>query len=267
MNKVFFSLIWLSTCAVAYWFGLTQNLNKDKTFLQEEVRSQEIVNEVSKPKDKPTVIISKEEKEILSNPVVSEIDEQDLEIAEISTESSFDRLRSTNPIIRIKAFTEALQNPTEENLAMAVQAFNELPEGPTRFSELRLLAFSWAQINPTAAMEWASGLGGFDKRIGQSSVMDSWARNDSDSAIAWARENFEGGEGTENPYFIGIISGMSENNLIGATELMTELPYGRVRGRAASVLFEETWKRGKGLPCIGLKICQKDLCKTMLIVK
>ena len=247
MNKVFFSLIWLSTCAVAYWFGLTQNLNKDKTFLQEEVRSQEIANEVSKSKDKATVIIPKEEKEIISNPVVSEIDEPELEIAEISTESSFDRLRSTNPIIRIKAFTEALQNPTEENLAMAVQAFNELPEGPTRFSELRLLAFSWAQINPTAAMEWASGLGGFDKRIGQSSVMDSWARNDSDSAIAWARENFEGGEGTENPYFIGIISGMSENNLIGATELMTELPYGRVRGRAASVLFEETWKRGEGV--------------------
>ena len=73
MNKVFFSLIWLSTCAVAYWFGLTQNLNKDKTFIQEEVRSQKIVNEVSKPKDKPTVIIPKEEKETLSNRVPDQI--------------------------------------------------------------------------------------------------------------------------------------------------------------------------------------------------
>ena len=115
-------------------------------------------------------------------------------------------------------------------------------------------------------MEWASGLGGFDKRIGQSSVMDSWARNDSDSAIAWARENFEGGEGTENPYFIGIISGMSENNLIGATELMTELPYGRVRGRAAS-FFLKKHGRGEGVAMHWAENLPEGSLQTIHIVK
>ena len=59
MNKVFF--INLLSTAVAYWFGLTQNLNKDKTFFEEESKL-EIVNEISKPNDKATVIITKEEK-------------------------------------------------------------------------------------------------------------------------------------------------------------------------------------------------------------
>ena len=48
-----------------------------------------------------------------------------------------------------------------------------------------------------------------------------------DAAIAWAKENFDG---DDNPFFVGIINGLSESNLVKATDLMTELPYGRVRG-------------------------------------
>ena len=72
--------------------------------------------------------------------------------------------------------------------------------------------------DPESALECPNNLSGFDKRIGTGSVLDSWARYDSDGAIAWAKENFEG---EDNPYFIGIISGMSQNDLIGASELMT----------------------------------------------
>jgi hypothetical protein len=145
----------------------------------------------------------------------------------------------------MQAFTEALQNPTEENIAQAIEAYEKLPEGPSRFSELRMLTFSWAQVNPEAAIEWIGSLDGFERRIGTGSIMDSWARVNSDAAIAWAKENFEGQEGSENPYFTGIISGMAENNLPGATELLTEMPFGRGRGRAVSVLFERTWKKGE----------------------
>ena len=106
----------------------------------------------------------------------------------------------------------------------------------------RMLAFSWGQSDPQAALEWSNNLEGFDKRIGTGSVLDSWARYDSAGAIAWAKENFEG---EDNPYFIGIISGMSQNDLIGASELMTTLPYGRTRGRAASILVEKTWQMGE----------------------
>ena len=105
-----------------------------------------------------------------------------------------------------------------------------------------MLAISRGQSDPQAALEWSDKLEGFDKRIGTGSVLDSWSRYDSAGAIAWAKENFDG---EDNPYFIGIISGMSENDLIGASELMTTLPYGRTRGRAASILVEKTWQMGE----------------------
>ena len=129
-----------------------------------------------------------------------------------------------------------------QSIEQAREIYEKLPEGPQRFSELRMLAFSWGQSDPQAALEWSNNLEGFDKRIGTGSVLDSWARYDSDGAIAWAKENFEG---EDNPYFIGIISGMSQNDLIGASELMTTLPYGRTRGRAASILVEKTWQMGE----------------------
>jgi hypothetical protein len=169
------------------------------------------------------------------------------EVETESRDSIADRLASGNPVVRMQAFAELLKNPTEDNIASAIEAYDKLPEGPSRFSELRLLTFSWAQVNPQGAMKWVKSLDGFEQRIGSGSIMDSWARKNSDEAIAWARENFDGGEGSENPYFVGIISGMAENNLVGATDLMSELPYGRVRGRAASILFEQTWKKGEDI--------------------
>ena len=171
----------------------------------------------------------------------------DQEVETESRDSIAERLASGNPVVRMQAFAELLKNPTENNIASAIEAYDKLPEGPSRFSELRLLTYSWAQVNPQGAMKWVKSLDGFEQRIGSGSIMDSWARKNSDEAIAWARENFDGGEGSENPYFVGIISGMAENNLVGATDLMSELPYGRVRGRAASILFEQTWKKGEDI--------------------
>ena len=154
----------------------------------------------------------------------------------------FDRIQSSNPVVRMQAFAELLQNGDEESIQAAKEAYKKLPEGPSRFSELRMLAFSLAQIDPEGAMKWTKELGGFEQRIGSGAVMDSWSRSDPQGAIAWAKENFDG---EDNPYFIGIVSGMSETDMVGATELMTSMPYGRSRGRAASILLERTWTQGE----------------------
>ena len=135
---------------------------------------------------------------------ISEDPEMIQETSEIKTikppeykDSFRERMDSSNPVVRLQAFTELLQNPTSENIATAREAYEKLPEGPARFSELRMLSFSWGQADPRAALEWTSNLDGFEQRIGSGSVLDSWARYDSDGAIAWANENFEG---EENPY-------------------------------------------------------------------
>ncbi len=248
MNKLLLAFLWMFTLAVAYWYGLTQKMESDRLSVNR--------SEVTNPKKDSLKVESKEqgslpknEKTSVSiNTLVEEekvITEQEVGIESI--DSIVDRLASGNPVVRMQAFAELLNNPTEDNIASAIGAYDKLPEGPSRFSELRLLTFSWAQVNPQGAMEWVQNLDGFEQRIGSGSIMDSWARKNSDEAIAWARENFDGGEGSENPYFVGIISGMAEKNLVGATDLMSELPYGRVRGRAASILFEQTWKKGEDI--------------------
>jgi len=248
MNKLLLAFLWMFTLAVAYWYGLTQKMESYRLSVNR--------SEVTNPKKDSLKVESKEqgslpknEKTSVSiNTLVEEekvITEQEVGIESI--DSIVDRLASGNPVVRMQAFAELLNNPTEENIASAIGAYDKLPEGPSRFSELRLLTFSWAQVNPQGAMEWVQNLDGFEQRIGSGSIMDSWARKNSDEAIAWARENFDGGEGSENPYFVGIISGMAEKNLVGATDLMSELPYGRVRGRAASILFEQTWKKGEDI--------------------
>ena len=248
MNKAFIGLLWIASALLMYWLGLEQGTEPSYTGVdgkqvsstpppvpQKKKTEQQVSGELS-----PSVSLSSETR----SSEVSQADpvrDQEI-IVEAQSSDLQDRIKSSNPVVRLRAFTELLEDGSSQSIEQAREIYENLPEGPQRFSELRMLAFSWGQSDPQAALEWSNNLEGFDKRIGTGSVLDSWARYDSDGAIAWAKENFEG---EDNPYFIGIISGMSQNDLIGASELMTTLPYGRTRGRAASILVEKTWQMGE----------------------
>ena len=248
MNKAFIALLWIASALLTYWLGLEQGSGSAYP---------QAVNQASP--DDNAVIAKKNagmsQVTVKAPPVLpsSELSDQDTMIAadpnreeemiyEPQTSDLQDRIKSSNPVVRLRAFSELLEDGSPQSIEQAKEIYEKLPEGPQRFSELRLLAFSWGQSDPESALEWSNNLDGFDKRIGTGSVLDSWARYDSESAIAWAKENFEG---EDNPYYSAIISGMSENDLIGASELMTTLPYGRNRGRAASILVERTWQMGE----------------------
>ena len=249
MNKAFVTLLWLASALLAYWFGLEQGSESVRVAAVSPVVSS--TPQISRPLKQTTNSVSSISKTKISsaaglNDFSGEEDNIDYDNLEKPRESSpvsvMDRIRSSNPVVRLQAFTELLNDPNEQNIEIAKEVYEQLPEGPQRFSELRMLAYSWGQSDPRAALEWVGSLEGFDQRIGSGSVLDSWARYDSAGAIAWAEEKFEG---EDNPYYIGIISGMSEDDLIGASELMTSLPYGRTRGRAASILVEKTWMMGE----------------------
>ena len=243
MNKILLASLWVVSSLLTYWLGLTQSKNSSESLAEvppqpplakpsPQFKSSNPVKSTVVSSDEPTpdLEIPTTEEEVAENPISFE--EDDL----------MTRVASSNPVIRLRAFTELLQNPTPDNLQAAREAYAKLPGGPSRFSELRMLAFSWGQVDPQAALEWVDGLSGFEDRIGAGAVMDSWARYDSVSARAWAEENFEG---EENPYLIGVVSGMSENDLVGASELMASMPRSRSRGRAASILLEKTWQQGE----------------------
>ena len=243
MNKIFLIIFWLSSALFTYWLGMEHGMNRvisldEPTALMPEESIGKIQNADASP---VLVAATKETKE--KNVSLSKKQEV---IKEDPREgkSLQQRMSSSNPVTRLQAFTEILQNPTDDNVATALELYENLPADPSRFSELRLLAFSWGQTDPQAALEWVESLDGFEQRLGSNSVLDAWAREDADSAIAWAKENFEG---EDNPYFVGIIHGLAESNLFKATDLMTSLPYGRVRGRAASIVMGKYWEMGEGV--------------------
>jgi len=248
MNKAFIALLWIASALLTYWLGLEQGSGSAYPQAGNQASPDDNAVIAKKNAGMPQVTVKAP-----PVPPSSEVSDRDTIIAadpsgeeeriyETQTSDLQDRIKSSNPVVRLRAFSELLEDGSPQSIEQAKEIYEKLPEGPQRFSELRLLAFSWGQSDPESALEWSNKLDGFDKRIGTGSVLDSWARYDSESAIAWAKENFEG---EDNPYYSAIISGMSENDLIGASELMTTLPYGRNRGRAASILVERTWQMGE----------------------
>ena len=243
MNKILLASLWIVSVLLTYWLGLTQSNNSSESLA-------EVLPQPPQAKPPPQVKSS--------NPVKSTVVSWDEPASDFETQApeaevgenpiSFEegdlmtRVASSNPVIRLRAFTELLQNPTPGNLQAAREAYSKLPGGPSRFSELRMLAYSWGQMDPQTALEWVDSLSGFEDRIGAGAVMDSWARYDSASALAWAQENFEG---NDNPYLVGVVSGMSESDLAGASELIASMPQSRSRGRAASIVLEKTWQQGE----------------------
>jgi hypothetical protein len=238
----------MASALLTYWLGLEQG--SDSAYPQAENQALPDDNAVIAKKNegmsqataKAPPVLSPRAPSVPLEVIAADPNGEEERISETQTSDLQDRIKSSNPVVRLRAFSELLEDGSPQSIEQAKEIYEKLPEGPQRFSELRLLAFSWGQSDPESALEWSSNLDGFDKRIGTGSVLDSWARYDSESAIAWAKENFEG---EDNPYYSAIISGMSENDLIGASELMTTLPYGRNRGRAASILVERTWQMGE----------------------
>ena len=61
-------------------------------------------------------------------------------LMQVEEEDLMTRVASSNPVVRLRAFTELLQNPHPDNLQAAREAYDKLPGGPSRFSGVRVLA-------------------------------------------------------------------------------------------------------------------------------
>jgi hypothetical protein len=250
MNKALIAFLWIATAVLSYWLGSGKGSDSDnhksenQSLTSNSVSIEDKAEEKHHPKPKVSSLMTAVDESIDSGVMVTQpqLEEKIVANAESDFPSLEERIQSSNMITRLRAFTELLEEGSSQSIEQAREIYEKLPAGPQRYSELRLLAYGWGQKDPESALEWATGLEGTDQRIGTGTVLDSWARYDSAGAIAWARENFEG---EDNPYYVGIISGMSDKDLFGATELMTTLPYGRIRGHAASNLVEKTWQMGE----------------------
>ena len=137
MNKILLGFLWVLTITFAYWFGITKKFESQEQLSDYSTISPQTI---SKPINKQEMPIRTSEINDLTSKqgnseTVVELPDQEIVIKE----SVFKRMRSSNPIIRMQAFTEALQNPTEENIAQAIEAYEKLPEGPSHIREINML--------------------------------------------------------------------------------------------------------------------------------
>jgi hypothetical protein len=177
-------------------------------------------------------------------------------------------LSDTDPLRRMAGITDLLQGVTAENAKDLLAVFqNNRGRGPERDQEFGLFLEAWSRVDGPSAIEWVttnsspSSFGGFggpgggrggrggggpggewQDRMNTFRVLSGWASTDPEAARTWAATKGEGQE--ENPYLIGVVNGLARTDVGAATELLSTMSYGRMRGIAADRVIESVMVNG-----------------------
>ena len=177
-------------------------------------------------------------------------------------------LSDTDPLRRMAGITELLQGVTAENAKDLLAVFqNNRGRGPDRDQEFGLFLEAWSRVDGASAIEWVTtntspssfpgGFGGpgggrggrggggpgeWQDRMNTFRVLSGWASTDPEAARTWAATKGEGQE--ENPYLIGVVNGLARTDVGAATELLSTMSYGRMRGIAADRVIESVMVNG-----------------------
>lgn len=144
-----------------------------------------------------------------------------------------DIARHEDPIERTNALLAFIDTLAPDEFEEAVDAFRQLGMTEARRGEYAILLSSWAKVNPTEALAYASENTGTP--YARNIILSTWAGSNPDGAIAWAESNHEG-EGA-NPWLVGVIRGLAPNDLNRATSLLESLPRSTERGDALSSMI------------------------------
>lgn len=150
----------------------------------------------------------------------------------------------TDPIARAEKFLEFVKNLSPDQYLDAVDAYREGGIENEQFGEYRMLLSAWAQVDPLQALDYAKEKTGTS--FARQTILSAWAKNDTEGAVTWARDNFDSeAKGADaNPWLIGVIEGISSTDLGRATQLLEELPFSRGRGQALDAVFAEVASSG-----------------------
>ncbi|MFO1490349.1 MAG: hypothetical protein U1F77_05085 [Kiritimatiellia bacterium] len=168
-------------------------------------------------------------------------------------------LSDTDPLRRMAGITEMLQGVTKENALDLLAVFQANRGGPERDQEYGLFLEAWSRVDGAAAIEYVTknlssgppegfgrgrggggpggrGGGEWADRMNTFRVLSGWASVDPEAARTWATAKADGQQ--ENPYLIGVVNGLARSNVSAATELLSTMSYGHMRGIAADRVLE-----------------------------
>ena len=248
-TKSMVGVAWLISMAIAFWFGSLRErprLEEEPSILGDIVQKATpyTSGESGRGSSDSSLSFAAEEPEFSASRAKEyDFDSEDSYDRASDSRSWNERLQSTtNPMERMSVLMDAFRSMDASNVDEVVAAFKENTEPNRRFSELNLLINAWAEFDPKGAVEWADKLGGWEERSAIGAALERWAQIDLEASMAWSNEKYKG---RDNPYLVGIIGGLAKTDPDRASTLMQEMPYGRNRGRAASMLLNNYWKSGE----------------------
>jgi len=222
---------WITTAAAAFFLGksssntpnLTDNQSSERTDTRVAVRTTSDSSSGTRLQRRSTVSSAVSSREALA-----------VKMSELANLS--------DPIERARAFLDLADQLSSEEFEDAIAAFRDLGMTRERMGEYSILLTGWARIDPLGALTYAKDNTGTP--FARKTILASWAQQSPDSAIAWARENYEGKDDQANPWLVGVIQGMAGNDVDRATALLSELPYSRGRGEALGFLIAALEQKG-----------------------
>ena len=249
MNKIPLICIIALVGLLGYWAGLK---NSSGNSLSD---SSELDNVKSSKSDSPHNISSESKPAFESNEQNFPFTNADGETLSVPTrkQMGIDLLRqvgSNDPLEQMSAFLQLCQNLDEETIKVMIEAYEKKDwDGIDAMLFLNYFTYAWARHDPIAALEWSKTRDPFlEQDMVSEAMLSGWASVDPQAALKWARENKSIRDEEQkrgNERLIGVMKGMAETDLAGATELMKELNYVLYLENAASTLMASAWAKGE----------------------
>lgn len=149
-------------------------------------------------------------------------------------------VRGENALDRGRAMLSFIDQLGPDDMEEAVAHFRSLGITDSRFGEYAMLLTAWAEMDPMAALSYATANTGGS--FATTTILTAWAGRDPEAAVAWAAQNHTG-DGA-NPHMPGIIQGIAASDPLRATQLLTEMPFSRERGAALAAMLPHLIRQG-----------------------
>jgi len=163
-----------------------------------------------------------------------------------------------DPIARATDLLKLINSLGPGDFLQVVDDFRALGNTRDHMSEYGMLLHAWAKVAPLAALDYAEENTG--TQFARQTILASWANGDPESAIVWARDHHEGEDA--NPWLVGVIRGIANNDPTRATEVLLELPFSRERGSALEAIIPHIAKQGQENALLWLNTITDDRLHT-----
>ena len=249
MNKILIICFLALVGLLGYWAGLK---NSSGSSLSD---SSELDNVKSSKSDSLQNMKSENKLDFESNAQNFPVTNADGETLPVPTRNQTrkDLLRqvgSNDPLEQMSAFVQLCQNLDDETIKVMIEAYEKKDwDGIDAMLFLNYFTYAWARHDPIAALEWSKTRDPFiEQDLVSEAMLSGWASVNPQAALSWARENESLKDEEQkrgNELLIGVMKGMAETDLAGATELMKELNYVLYLENAASTLMASVWAKGE----------------------